>query len=200
MSYIIFEGVDFTGKTTISNMLYNTVKKYREVLFTKEPGSPHSPTCVAIREILMNTKDIGDITYALLFAADANEHLKRVVKPALEKGITVISDRCMISDFAYRPKIHLDTQKKNLELLENLCPKIIFLTCSNEELTKRIETRSKETPLLEYEKQKVMNRIVKIEENYLEFLYSSGLDFTIFNTTGQTIHQTFGLINSFIGI
>jgi len=198
MRYIVFEGVDFTGKTTLINMLYNHVKDSQATILTNEPGSPHSETCVNIRQLLMNSKGMMDLTYALLFSADANEHLNKVVVPALEQGKVVLSDRCMISDFAYRPNIDYDIKRQNFELFESLNPVIYYLSCSEQEIEKRMIERSKDTPILEYEKLKVLNRISELNENYLEFLYKSELDFTIVNTDGETVEQSFNLLLSLI--
>jgi len=196
--YIIFEGVDFTGKTTLANMLYNHFSAYRNVMLTKEPGSPHSETCVKIRELILNSRGMTDLSYALLFSADANEHLNKVVLPALNKGKVVLSDRCMISDFAYRPNIDYDIKKQNFELFESLNPIIYYLSCSEQEIEKRMIERSKDIPILEYEKLKVLNRIPELNENYLEFLYKSNLDFTIVNTDGETPEQSFDLLLTLI--
>lgn len=197
--YIIFEGVDFTGKTTLATMLYNHLCGYKNVLFTKEPGSPHSETCKQIRQVILNSKGMTDLSYALLFSADANEHLNAIVKPALDRGQVVISDRAMISDYAYRPQIDYDIKKQNFELMKSLKPLVLYYTCSMEEIRKRIKERCVDTPLLEFEKLVVIDRIQEIDENYLSFLYKSGLDFVIIDTTGETVEQSFQTLLGYLG-
>lgn len=192
MKYIIFEGIDFTGKTTLINLLYNHIKNSdKEVILTKEPGSPHCQTCIDIRTLLMNSKGMDDLTYALLFSADAHEHLTKVVKPSLDKDIIVLSDRCMISDFAYRPNIDYDIKRQNFQLFKSLNPTILYLTCSIEEIEKRILIRSKDTPILEYERLKVLNRLSELHENYLKFLETSLLDYMVLNVDDTSIEGAF---------
>ena len=98
--YIVFEGNDGSGKTTIAKAIYD--KLPGEKIYTKEPGSPLLPFCQEIRKIIIHGKDynIDDITYAHLFYSDAHENIRQVVQPALATGRWVISDRSVLSNKA----------------------------------------------------------------------------------------------------
>ena len=64
--YIVFEGNDGSGKTTIAKAIYD--KLPGEKIYTKEPGSPLLPFCQEIRKIIIHGKDynIDDVILQLL--------------------------------------------------------------------------------------------------------------------------------------
>ena len=101
--FITFEGCDGCGKSTQLKLwsAYLTEQNVPHI-FTREPGG--GPISEAIREILLNGKNgnMSDECEALLFAAARVQHLKEVVKPALEQGKLVICDRYVDSSFAYQ--------------------------------------------------------------------------------------------------
>lgn len=101
--FITFEGGEGTGKTTQIQRLCSTLEaRGSDVVQTREPGG--SPGAEAIRDVLVK----GDTgrwlpgTEALLHFAARNEHLERVVRPALEKGAFVLCDRFSDSTMAYQ--------------------------------------------------------------------------------------------------
>ena len=69
---------------------------------TREPGG--TPAAEAIRHVLLDPANTGldDRAEALLFAASRGDHAARVIRPALERGDIVISDRFMDSSVAYQ--------------------------------------------------------------------------------------------------
>ena len=101
--FITFEGCDGCGKSTQLQFWreYFTEKNIPHV-FTREPGG--GAISEAIREILLSgkNKDMSDECEALLFAAARVQHLKEVVKPALDAGKIVVCDRYVDSSFAYQ--------------------------------------------------------------------------------------------------
>lgn len=94
--YIVFEGIDTAGKSTQVALLQ---EKLSDALITKEPGG--TPFGMTIREIVLHDEHLDHLTELLLFLADRREHFAKVVKPALQKGQTLISDRSFISGVAY---------------------------------------------------------------------------------------------------
>jgi dTMP kinase len=101
---IVFEGLDFTGKTTQARLLARRLQDEGcEVVLTGEPGG----TAVgnAVREILLSRRNSGtldDFAELLLFLVSRAQHAREVVLPALEQGKTVVSSRYRLSSLAYQ--------------------------------------------------------------------------------------------------
>lgn len=163
--YIVFEGTDGSGKTTIANQIYNLLPG--EKIFTKEPGSPHLDFCVKLRALILHGSDqeIDPITYAYLFAADTHEHMTKIVIPALKEGKWVVSDRSVISDFAYRPKTGDSVRIHNYHRFLSLNPKVFWIdskpgTCEKRMLSVR------EEELNAFERKHVIDKLKQLRDNY----------------------------------
>ncbi|MEO8073172.1 MAG: dTMP kinase, partial [Acidobacteriota bacterium] len=100
--FITFEGVDGSGKSTQLRMLASELlMKGFEVLTTCEPGG--TPLGRRLREAFLETEEnVAPLAELLLFAADRAQHVNFLVKPALEEGKIVISDRYADATFAYQ--------------------------------------------------------------------------------------------------
>lgn len=128
--YVIFEGIDTTGKST-QVALFS--KRHTNVVTTKEPGG--TPLGLQLREMLLGGAVQGSFTAELfLFLADRALHYDRVVKPARKKSL-VISDRGFLSGVAYAMANHeeineaLLLEMNRLALNEHLPEKmVLFLT------------------------------------------------------------------------
>jgi len=105
--FFTFEGIDGSGKTTISKMVYEELRKKWDVVLTKEPTD--SWLGKSVEKAIEEKKDA--ITISLLFMADRNEHLKDIHK-WIEEGKVVLCDRYMDSTFAYQ-SAHLDDVMDN---------------------------------------------------------------------------------------
>jgi len=98
--FITLEGIDGAGKSTHLNWLAERLRAQgRKVLVTREPGG--TPLGEALREILLH-QSMHLETEALLMFAARREHLDKVILPALEQGVWVISDRFTDASFAYQ--------------------------------------------------------------------------------------------------
>lgn len=98
MMFIVLEGIDGSGKSTIAKRLAEYLKKEgHEVYLTEEP----TRTWVGrdVRRAIEEEKN--PFTQALLFFADRAEHV-REIKKHLKKGEIVISDRYVYSTYAYQ--------------------------------------------------------------------------------------------------
>lgn len=102
-SLIAFEGVEGSGKSTQASRLAEHLRTFgREVVTTREPGG--TPVAEAVRAVLLDA-DVDAMdhrTEALLYAAARADHVAKVIRPALERGAIVISDRYLDSSLAYQ--------------------------------------------------------------------------------------------------
>ncbi|MFF3154732.1 dTMP kinase [Streptomyces sp. NPDC057910] len=101
--FIALEGGDGAGKSTQAEALAEWIRaKGHEVVITREPGA--TPVGKRLRSILLDVSSAGlsNRAEALLYAADRAEHVDSLVKPALERGAIVISDRYIDSSVAYQ--------------------------------------------------------------------------------------------------
>ncbi|MEV5594020.1 dTMP kinase [Streptomyces sp. NPDC052496] len=101
--FIALEGGDGAGKSTQVEALAAWIRgKGHEVVVTREPGA----TAIGkrLRSIILDvsTSGLSDRAEALMFAADRAEHVNSVIRPALERGAVVITDRYIDSSVAYQ--------------------------------------------------------------------------------------------------
>jgi len=97
--FVSFEGIDRSGKTTQARMLAEALGD--EAVAVREPGG----TAVGerVRELLKDPRaELGPHAEALLFAAARAELVAQVIRPALDEGRVVISDRFLDSSLAYQ--------------------------------------------------------------------------------------------------
>lgn len=101
--FITFEGGEGAGKTTQAEMLAGALEKAGiETLQTREPGGTFGAE--AIRELVLEgTSDRwSGMTELLLMYAARLDHIEKLIKPALARGVWVISDRFADSSLAYQ--------------------------------------------------------------------------------------------------
>ena len=101
--FVCFEGGDGAGKSTQSRELSDWLTGLgHEVVLTFEPGG--TDVGQELRRIVLSpeTGELSPRTEALLYAADKAEHVDTLVRPALERGAVVISDRYVDSSIAYQ--------------------------------------------------------------------------------------------------
>jgi dTMP kinase len=97
--FVTIEGIDRSGKTTQARRLVDALGD--DALLVREPGG--TPAGERIRDLLKDPEaDIGARTEALLFAAARAELVDAVIRPALEDGRVVVSDRYLDSSLAYQ--------------------------------------------------------------------------------------------------
>ncbi|MBN0970888.1 dTMP kinase [Mycoplasma phocoeninasale] len=104
--FIVIEGMDGAGKTTILKMLEKYLvknKKQNNFVFTREPGSSFSKEAEKIRSLILeNGNEFSPMVDALLFATSRRINLEKGIWPSLEAGKNVISDRYWTSSYVYQ--------------------------------------------------------------------------------------------------
>ncbi len=101
--FLAFEGGDGAGKSTQVALVAERLNALgHAVVTTREPGG--SVVAEKIRDVVLDVAHLGldDHAEALLFAASRAEHVSKTVRPALERGDVVITDRYMDSSIAYQ--------------------------------------------------------------------------------------------------
>lgn len=101
--FIAFEGGEGTGKSTQTLKLADALRSRGKVVeVTREPGG--TPGAEAIRQLLLHPpgEGWGAQAEALLFAAARSDHVAQHIRPSLEKGVWVVTDRFVDSSRAYQ--------------------------------------------------------------------------------------------------
>lgn len=101
-TFITFEGIDGSGKSTQLRMLASDLRMAGfDVLTTMEPGG--TPLGRELRKAFLETEEAVDpLAELLLFAADRAQHVRFLIKPKLEEGKIILSDRYADATFAYQ--------------------------------------------------------------------------------------------------
>ncbi len=101
-TFITFEGIDGSGKSTQLRLLDNFLRANGyNPLITREPGG--TPVGLRLRAALLDaSEEVDPLTELLVFAADRAQHVRRVIRPTIEAGQIVISDRYADATVAYQ--------------------------------------------------------------------------------------------------
>ena len=99
--FLVFEGIEGSGKTLQLDFLARHLRgKGVDLLVTREPGGTSLGR--GIRRLLLEDGDPCSMAELFLYLADRAQHVTQVVRPALEAGRTVLSDRHYPSTLAYQ--------------------------------------------------------------------------------------------------
>jgi dTMP kinase len=170
--FITFEGIEASGKTTQINLLYDYLKSIsKNVIKTREPGG--TKIGQKIREILLSKWDekFPYIAELLLYEADRNIHIHNIIRPSLEAGYIVLSDRYIDSTTAYQHYARgIDYEivsYLNTLATDGLKPNLTFLIDIPVEISLKRLSESKdriESENIEFHK-KLREGFLKIAEN-----------------------------------
>ncbi|WP_273652484.1 dTMP kinase [Cellulomonas fimi] len=99
--FVSFEGGDGAGKSTQARLLAERLRAQgREVVLTREPGG--TALGQTLRDAVLHGEHVDARTEALLYATDRAHHVASLVRPALERGAVVVTDRYLDSSVAYQ--------------------------------------------------------------------------------------------------
>lgn len=179
---ISIEGIDGSGKSTLSKNLYNYLEKEQyPVILTKEPGA--TPLGLQLRSILQSkTVSVNTKAEFLLFAADRAQHFTDVIVENLKANKIIISDRLNDSSIAYQGYgrgLDIQTLKEiNKWAMNDITPDLIlYVKVDLPVAIERIKNRKEELTDFEKEKdflQKVSQGFDKIFHNNKDVLILDG--------------------------
>ena len=146
--FITFEGVEGSGKTTqIRRLKRYLTQKGIPCKVTREPGG--CPIGEKVRKILLDPdhREMVPLSELLLYEASRAQHVKEVIEPLLERGVTVLCDRFSDATIAYQGfgrKLDLGLiQRFNRLSTQRIKPDITFLLdCPSEMGLKRAIQRN----------------------------------------------------------
>lgn len=155
--FISIEGIDGVGKSTqIAHLVEYLASRGRETVQTFEPGGTELGQ--EIRHLLLHRKgDVAPRAEALLYAADRAHHVATKIRPALERGAVVVTDRYLDSSVAYqgagRALDSAEVRALSMFAVENLLPDLtVLLDLPAEQALARRAKTGQEPDRLEREK------------------------------------------------
>ena len=163
--FICIEGLDGSGKTTHAHRIVRKLQEQGlDAVYTTEPSTGDLGKFIR-STILQGKKRVPRVVEALLFALDRVEHLKKDVKPALEMGKIVISDRCVYSSLAYQGAAGLDIEWiEEINRMALSADLAIYIDVPPEVVVKRIRRKKSVMERLETQR-KVQKVYMKYVEN-----------------------------------
>jgi len=164
--FISFEGIDKSGKSSQAELLAEYLeKKNYKVVKTCEPGGTRVGEKIKLI-LLRPSYRISSISEFFLYLADRAEHVRQVIKPALEAGKIVISDRFSDATVAYQGYGRgLDIpwiETLNEKATQGILPEVTFLLDINPDLARQ---RAKKKDRIEREEIDFHQRV---RQGYLE--------------------------------
>lgn len=186
-AFIAFEGINGCGKTTLHKLLSATLAASgHTVCDTREPGG--TPLGVEIRKLLLDWRGEKKSSRAelLLFAADRAEHVDKVIRPNLERGTWVLTDRFIYSTLTFQghgrgiDRTLLD-QANALAIQGTVPDLVILLDLPPEEAFKRIASRNS-TARDAFEDEELAFH-TRIRDGFLECAKQSTVPFLVLDAT-----------------
>ena len=179
--FIAIEGGEGSGKSSLLKVIKETISD--SIFITREPGG--SPYAEAIREMVLKhelAKDVNPETTLCLMFASRFDHIKNTIKPCLERGMNVITDRFDASSFAYNVKaqskgklnILFWTLRKHLNIIPDL---YIYIDAGIKEGLRRANNRNKSSSEGNHFDAQDIKFHQEVRKGYREFFEHKGINF-----------------------
>lgn len=167
--FIVIEGMDSIGKTTLIN---NIMKRYKNLIYTREPGG-NTIVGENIRKMLLdnNNNNMEEYTELLLLCADRNQHIEEIIIPTLDSGVNILADRYYYSTLIYQSNIlnQLNNDYINMLFGNIVVPDLVVSLYVKDKNVKNIK---------DVVNAKEMDRI---ENNSIDILGTINLEYTMLN-------------------
>lgn len=193
-TFITFEGIDGSGKSTQMRLLANFLEEEGfNVVTTREPGG--TSVGLRLRAALLDAhEEVDPLTELLVFAADRAQHVRRVLRPALEAGKVVFSDRYADATAAYQGAGRGFSPELISEIIalatEGLKPhKTLLFDLSVGESTARTRRRTNGRQQGDRLDAEAEDFHIRVREAYLNLARAEPERFVVINTNGA-VEQT----------
>ena len=192
--FIVFEGIEGSGKSYQIKKLYNNLKKKGlKILKTREPGGTKGAE--RIRKLILKdyfgrnkNEEFDKYTDTLLYLAARNEHIKKKIEPALKKKLIVLCDRFVDSTLAYQVSGKI-VKHRFIENIHNeilpFKPNLTFvLKVKIRKALKRLQKRRKKNRYDKFSK----SFYIKAQKAFLKIAKKSKKKYYILDNSTDSIH------------
>jgi len=185
MRLFIFEGIDFSGKSTYFEYVKKIYENRKDCFFVKEPWEK-AKTYDEIREVLEKKRKIDEIELKKLFAKARNELFDYLIEKNYEY---VFLDRSILSNYCYYfGDLNFDEfcnvmGEKYKDLILNKNNVLFLFVVEKNDLLKRMKEREK---LEYYEK---IDILLKAQEKYLKMYETLNIKKYLLNTSKESIEE-----------
>lgn len=171
--YICFEGLDFSGKSTLIREL---VSRHPGVVSIREPGG--TSFAEAMRAEMMKSGGLTNLTFLLTMMAARSDLFEKKIRPTLKNGEHIFSDRCLLSSWAYQVSEDSTLIPVFTSCVERLLhgdglvikPVYIFLDLSPDTAIERLKLFTNEREVNHFDEAGIIT-FEKRRRAYLEFLH-----------------------------
>jgi dTMP kinase len=167
--FVVFEGIDGSGKSTQCSLLYDFIKsKNIQAQLLYEPTSGKYGQM--IRKFLQDKDPIPVEEQIRLFIEDRREDYMLNIKPSIENGITIVMDRYFYSNAAYQGFSKISPKeiiKQNLDQGFPIPDRVYYIDIDPQEAMKRITARSGSGKTELFEKRTFLEGV---RENFLSMI------------------------------
>ncbi len=147
MKFIVFDGIDGCGKTTIARMIRDYLKKKNYKVFLTHEPNKNTKTGKKIKE-LIRKNIMSKNFWKVLFTQARIEHIEKIIKPKLDKNFIVICDRYYYSTLAYQ--MNEKEWKGYLKKYNFIKPDVVFIFDVDTKIAlERLEKRKRKKTVFE---------------------------------------------------